>query len=201
MMYNLIVKVDASALSYLDYSLNDWVEPYMVNAAIMEVDRVYLSWNFDDSIDWLKNYANISVKFGTEKDATGNTYETIDSALAIYGDAQKHIHIDKKIYTQFFYRLYYIKYKGEHDLSDSEVEALLSDEEKVALTLYIDLSDGTRRTYRFVPISHDRVLVAVVDKYGRMNAELVIYGTAFRDLARSYINMMEGVPFDHEDRY
>ena len=76
----------------------------------------------------------------------------------------------------------------------------MADESKTVLTLGIRLSDGSDEIYRFIPVSHDRVMV-VLEHGGKSNQKLLIYGTALKDLARSFVNMMNGVAFDHEERY
>lgn len=202
MLYDIVCEVDAVAFNYLDLPFIEFTEPYMVNAAIMDVTDLWMDWNYSTSEAWLSAFADLSISFGTEQDYQGNAYSVIKEVLASHdkNGASANTAIAKDIYTQFFYRLYYIKYKGGHSLGEEELAALLADESKTVLTLGIRLSDGSEELYRFVPISHDRVLV-VLEHGGKTNEKLVIYGTALKDLARAYVNMMNGVAFDHEDRY
>lgn len=203
MLYGTVCEVDAASLSFLDLAFYDWVEPDMVLGGIYDISRVYMNWNYGDG-KWMNAAYNISVTLGTATNYDGSAYTTIASASASLagGEGPASIVLDPKIYTQFFYRLYYIDYKGGHGLSDDEVAAYLADESLAVMQMNISYTDDVVSTYRFIPISSDRVLVAVggTNSPG-LSAYFVIYGTALKDLARGYISMMEGEAFNHENRY
>lgn len=202
LMYDLILEVDGATLDYLDYDLSEWVEPDMVGGAIADITGIYLNWQYGDA-SWMNGGYQLSVTHGTAQNYDGSSYEVIKSVLAnkTLGDGKDQISIDPAIYTQFFYRLYYIQYKGTHGLSDDELQALLADKSRVALHMNVYYEDDTITAYRFIPISSDRVLVAVSGEGAESGAHFVIYGTSFKDLARAYISMMEGKAFEHQDRY
>ncbi len=200
--YDLILEVEASSLSYLDYDLVEWIEPDMVGGAISDITDIHVNWNYGDGA-WMNGGYQLSVSHGLAENYDGSPYEIIEAvtALKTRGEGAERITVDPAIYTQFFYRLYYIRYKGSHGLTDEQVSALLADKSKTALQMNVYYEDDSISIYRFIPISSDRVMVAVSGDGVESGAHFVIYGTAFKDLARAYIHMMEGTSFDHANRY
>ncbi len=201
--YDLILEVDAAKLDFLDYDPVEWIEPDMVGGAISDITDIYMDWNYGEGA-WMNGAYHLDVSHGFAQNYDNTSYEVIKAVLATLsrGEGAEKIAVDPKIYTQFFYRLYYIQYKGSHGLTDEEVSALLADKDHTALRMNIYYEDDTFNVYRFIPISSDRVMIAVSgDGTEGVGAYFVIYGTAFKDLARAYINMMEGVSFDHANRY
>ncbi len=203
MLYGTVVEVDAASLDFLDLAFYDWVEPDMVLGGIYDISNIYLSWNYGDGA-WMNGAYNIAVTLGTATNYDGSAYTTIAKATATKtrGEGKDVITLDPKIYTQFFYRLYYIDYKGGHGLTDEQVAAYLADESLAVMQMNVSYTDDTVSTFRFIPISSDRILVAVGGTSSPgLSAYFVIYGTSLKDLARGYISMMEGEAFDHEYRY
>ena len=95
----------------------------------------------------------------------------------------------------------YTRYAGGHGLSDEELASILADKDRVALAMTMTLSDGSRHTYSFIPVSADRVLVSLDSEDDGHNSSFVIYGSVFKAIARGYVNVMENIPFEHTDRY
>jgi hypothetical protein len=114
----------------------------------------------------------------------------------------KELVLDPDTYYGLYTRLTYTHYRGEHGLSDAELDALLGDDAKCVLRLVQTLSDGVTNYWEFYPVSANRVVVLVKNGSGASpGARFVIWGTAFRDITNGYLHLMKGEAFDYDQRY
>ena len=174
-----------------------------MKSAIGDVSSISFDWNYGDG-KWMNSGYRFDVTLGTATNYDGSTYETIASVLAslIEGEGAAQLNIDPKIYNQLYYRMLFLRFAGGHDLSDEEVSALLGDKSACVLQINLYYKDGNMVSYRFIPISTDRVLVGVGGLGGSsMTGHFVMYTSLLKDLARGYISVMEGESFHHADRY
>ena len=199
LLFGIVAEVDAASLSFLDDEMTDWIEPSLLSASYEQVTGMVFDWNYSTENKWLSGAYDFKIYYRDEKQDDGSVLTVIDRILATGEDGTKTV--TEAIFRQLYYRLLYAQYVGEHGLSDEELSSLLGDEENVALTLTMTLSDGTKHIYRFLPISPNRVLVALDSESDGQSAAFVVYGTVFKAVARAYVSVMENQPFDHEQRY
>lgn len=198
-LYGIVAEVDASALAFLDDPLVNWIEPSLLNAEYSDITELSFDWHYSGENKWLSSAYKFNFYYKDVEEKDGTVITVIDRIIAT-GEGETKT-VDEAIFNELFYRILYTRYAGEHNLSEDELSALLADEENVALSLSITLSDGKTHVYRFLPVSADRVLVALDSESDGENAAFVIYGTVFKSIARAYVSTMEGVSFDHADRY
>ena len=198
-LYGMVAEVDASALAYLESELYDWIEPALLGTSYEDIEEMRFDWNYSSENEWLSTAYDFSISYKKVMNDDGSTYTTVDRIIARNGNESKEI--TETIYRQLYYRMLYARYAGGHGLSDEELAAVLADETRVALAMTMTLSDGSKHTYKFIPISADRVLVSLDSEADGENASFVIYGSVFKAFARGYVNVMEDIPFEHTDRY
>ncbi len=212
MFYDLVVEVDAASLEFLDKSPLDLVDDLVLTAPITDVESFTMYWNYGDG-KWLSGayrfaptVEKVKGGFTGEYDASGQPmYQYNDEVTKLTatpvsgGDA---IVLNPDIYYQLYSRMTYTRYKGEHGLSDGELDALLKDGNRpYAMRLEQTLADGTLNYWEFYPVSANRVIVNVKNgKYASAGARFYIYGTAFSDITSAYLHLMEGTPFNYEQQ-
>ena len=222
--YDIVVEVDASLLSFMDRSEIDMVDDFMITAQLTDVESFQMFWNYGDG-EWMSSGYRFEVVMedvvtGSSGlvDGNGNPIggqtttqvvkliatpvgggDSITLELPLGDDGKKQPY---EPYYQLYSRLTYSHYRGEHDLSEEELEAILADSSKCVLRIVQSLTDGTTNQWELYPISANRVLVRVKNgKSSSFGAHFVIYGTALADIARCYQRMMEGDMTSYEDRY
>lgn len=199
-LYGIVAEVSADSLSYLDRSLFDWVEPNMLNTSYERIESVRFDWHYSEQSKWLSSAYDFDIYYKDVKDEIDGSVSTVIDRIIAKG-ANGSLEIEEEIFRQLYYRMLYTRYSGEHSLSDDELALLLADEDACALSFTLTLDNHTEHTYRFIPISADRVLVSVESESGIRNASFVIYGSVFKAFARGYCCVMDGIPFDHKDKY
>lgn len=211
-LYDLVVEVDAASLDFLDKSPLELVDDFMITTPITDVQSFSMYWSFGEG-KWLSGAYRFDVT--VEKVATGFTgeYDANGDPVYQYSDevtklvatplaGGESIVLDPDIYYQLYTRLTYTRYKGDHGLSDEELDALIGDSTGYALRFVQTVSDDTINFWEFYPVSANRVVVRVKNgKNAEIGARFYIYGTAFSDIANAYLHLMEGKPFDYEQRY
>lgn len=220
--YDLVVEVDAAALDFLDKSPLDMVDDYLATTPATDLQSFRMYWNFGDS-KWLNTAYRFDVV--VEQVETGFTGQYDEMGAPIF---QKTDTVTKLVatpvsggtpivlalpdkdgkkqgyepYHQFYARLTYTRYKGEHGLDDEALTELLSDPSKCVLRMEQILTDDTVNYWEFYPVSANRVIVQVKNgSYAKPGARFYIYATALSDIANAYMHMMEGEEFNYEERY
>lgn len=212
-LYDLVVEVDASVLSFMEKTPIELVDDFMVTAQSTDVVSFQMFWNYGKG-EFLSDAYDFEVT--VEEVVTGNSGLVDENGNPIGGQTTKEITklvatpvgggeslvLDPDTYYELYHRITYTHYRGEHGLSEEEVAAILADTDKCVLRLVQTLSDGVTNYWEFYPISANRVLVQVKNGAGASpGARFVIWGTAFADITNGYLHLMKGEPFDYEQRY
>lgn len=210
--YDLVVEVDAASLSFLDEETSNLVDDWVITAALVDVQSFQMFWNYgagtwlSGKFDFVPTVEKVNGGWTGEYNSDGSKkYQMIDEVTKLIatpvggGDA---ITLDPDTYYQLYSRFSYTRYKGEHGLTDEELDAILSDRSRCVLRLVMLLTDGTANEWEFYPISANRVVVKVKNgTYATEGARFVIYGTALADIANGYLHLMTGEEFNYEERY
>ena len=212
-LYDLVVEVDASVLSFMEKTPIELVDDFMVTAQSTDVVSFQMFWNYgeDEFLSGAYNFkvtveevqtGNSGLVDGNGNPIGGQTTKEITRLVATPVGGGKEISLDPDTYYELYHRITYTHYRGEHGLSDAELAALLADEDKCVLRLVQTLTDGVTNYWEFYPISANRVLVQVKNGANASpGARFVIWGTAFSDITNGYLHLMKGEPFDYEQRY
>lgn len=222
LLYDLVVKVEASKLDFMDQSAIEYVDDFMITAQITDVQKFQMIWNYGNG-KWMQSAYSFEavmkdVVTGSSGvvDQNGNAVggqtttrimelkatpigggDPITLALPLDGKGEAQPY---EPYYQLYQRLTYSHYRGEHGLSDEQLAEFLA--KGYVLRIEQLLTDGTANYWEFYPISANRVLVRVKNgKNAEAGAYFVIYGTALNDIARCYQKMMDGEDFNYENRY
>ncbi len=202
LLYDLVVEVDASALEFIDTPPLEMLDDYVFSAQLTDIESFYLYWNYGDG-KWLSDGYRFDVTVEDAETSSGQLNKEVTKIKATPVAGGDTLTLNPDNYYAFYTKLVYTHYQGEHGLSDEALAALLADPDKCVLRIEQWLTDGTRNFWEFYPISANRVLVRV--KNGASTTEagtsFYIYGTALSDIANGYLHMMEGEPYDPEQRY
>ena len=202
--HGIVAEVDASTLDFMDKTPLEMVDDSMITATITDVSRFQMFWNYGEG-KWLSGGYDFEATIGEETGVSGDKHKVISALRATPVGGGETLTLNPDTYYELYARLTYTSYRGEHGLSDEALSALLADRSKCALRLVMTLSaDGADATnyWEFYPISANRVLVVAKNgAYSSPSARFVIYGTALSDIANGYLCLMQGLPFDYEQRY
>lgn len=212
-LYDLVVEVDAATLSFMDKTAIELVDDFMITAQSTDVVSFQMFWNYgkgeflSDAYDFKVTVEEVVTGNSGLVDGAGNpiggqTTKEITKVVATPVGGGKELVLDPDTYYGLYTRLTYTHYRGEHGLSDAELDALLGDDAKCVLRLVQTLSDGVTNYWEFYPVSANRVVVLVKNGSGASpGARFVIWGTAFRDITNGYLHLMKGEAFDYDQRY
>ena len=201
LLYDLVVEVDAASLTFLEGDAFSVVDDYVFPTASEDVTAMQMFWSYGEG-KWSESGYNFEITFGTKTDTSGNAYTIVESVKATPVGGGDPIYLDGEMYTMLYSRLTYTRYKGAHELSAEELEAIRSDPDARVLQIVMSVSDGTANRVAFYPVSADRVAVEVkIGAYADVSCRFYIYRTALDDIYRAYERLMEGKEFDFEDRY
>lgn len=213
MFYDLVVEVDAEALDFLDKSPLELVDDFVWTTPITDVKGFRMKWNYGEG-KWLTGDYTFDVTVEKVKGGFTGEYDAAGQPIHQYNDeitvlkatptaGGESILLNPDIYYQLYSRMTYTRYKG--DLTKEEVAMLDSEEYRekhCVLRIEQMLADGTVNYWEFYPVSANRVAVRVKNgKDASVGSRFYIYGTAFSDITNGYLHLMEGKPFDFEQRY
>lgn len=210
MFYDIVVEVDAESLEFLDQSALEFVDDFVVTAPITDVKSFTMEWNYGEG-KWLSGAYRFTPKVEKVKGGFSGQYDESGQPIYQYNDeiteltatplaGGENISLNPDIYYQLYSRMTYTRYKGEHGLDDEALAALR--ETPCALRLTQMLGNGTENYWEFYPVSANRVVVTVKNGKGASEGtRFYIYGTAFADITNAYLHLMEGKPFNYEQRY
>jgi len=152
----MITKIDASSVSWLEQDLNYWIDenPFMVNIGTVS------------SLDVKADGLDLTFTHIHGYDEHGNkTLEAdIDVRAAKETQAPTKIHLSlEEIYTykQFFRSLLSIKIQGTDSLTDEEKAALIADDSKLIFTFSYTNLAGQVTEYKFHQYSTRHVLITI----------------------------------------
>lgn len=200
--YNMIAKVDGSMLSFVEYSVYDWVEPSMFNASIDSVSGLEFSSARGD-------YFYEIMGDGT---ADQTVIEKYSGFRYFYKGRNVAFEVNEQGYCedidQFrsLYRLLVeLEYQGaiaeDTDLTPEEIAAIMADDSNCLLSLVVTMEDGREMTYRFFPYSERHSMVSLS---GDGIEDVTVFYTltaAVRRIADATWQLANGVYIDINHRY
>lgn len=149
--YQLVAKVSAEKLGFLDYSLFKWISEYPFYAYITSVQSMYIL-SGDGSME-----ATFNLTHG--KNSEGNATLEVD---AVAGDQTVHISNDNVYnFRQYYKSLLGVELQEYTPLTEEEKEALTSDPSKLLLTFSYTTLDGEVSEYKFYQYSTRRAFVTL----------------------------------------
>ncbi len=154
--YQMIAKIDASSVSWLDQGLFYWIAEYPFNVNITTVQSMDIQ---ADGLD-----VTFSLIHGT--DANGNNSLEVDAdvraAKETPAPAKIHLSADEVYtYRQFYRTLLAIALQEAAPMSEEEREALIADDSKLILSFSYTTTAGKTVEYKFYQYSTRRALVTV----------------------------------------
>lgn len=142
--FNLIAEVDSAQLEFLEWDMLKWIDPpiFMMN------------------IDLVKTMTIESETATRVFDLVGKKDELVVT------ERTTGFKPEVKNFRQFYKTILYVHNKGyvSEDLSEEELNALVSDEKNVGLTLTIETYAGKTLVYKFYPYSTRRAFCTVNGK-------------------------------------
>lgn len=205
--YDIVVRVEASKLDYLDMDEFALSDDFVITAQITDVPQFQMIWNY--GAGYLTGNYNFEVTVedvitggdGKDDENAQKTKQVTQIKVTYKGADGKdmtRIFIDKNgdewidevdVYYQLYTRLTYTHYREQCTLSDAEIEVELS--KPCALKLVQTLSDGITNYWEFYPISANRVLVCVQNGSTEFGSDFVIYGTDLQGIANGFLHLMD----------
>ncbi|MBQ8402022.1 MAG: DUF4340 domain-containing protein, partial [Clostridia bacterium] len=146
--YQLVAKVDAAMLGFVDYGMFKWISEYPFQAYVTSVDTMSVK-SGDGELD-----VSFKLHHGTNEE--GNATLAVDCS-----DGQ---HIDNNnIYNfrQFYKTLLSVILQEYTPLSEEEKTALTSDPSKLLLTFSYTTQNGETTEYKFYQYTTRRAFVTV----------------------------------------
>ncbi len=182
----LIVKIDASSVNWLEQSLFYWVAEYPFNVNITTMDTMIIK---ADGVD-----VTFDLTHGKDENGNNTLAVTADVRAAKETAAPTVVEISEKdsnTFRQFYRTLLAIALQEYTPLSAEEKEALLADESKLLLTfIYTDL-DGKTVEYKFYQYSTRRAFVTI-DGYGEFYTYVDLVTKAASDVEK----VLRGIDID-----
>ncbi|MDY3845645.1 MAG: hypothetical protein SOZ62_01880 [Eubacteriales bacterium] len=191
--YDIVVKIsDEEGFSFLNWDFYEYVENYMFSTALKYVKSLDFSFNYRD-----KGAENYRLEYIHTIDKDNEDAYTTD----VYLNGQK---VDSDMHAKLYTYLSAMQYDGMCTLTDSEAEALYSDDSRCILTLTFTLDDkygGESRTFRFCPYSSDED----PERHSLVSrGDGVYFSTVSANVEKIYrdINRLKnGESIDYNDRY
>ncbi len=211
--YDIVVRVEAGKLDFLDKDTIDLADDFVITAQITDVPSFQMIWNY--GAGYLTGNYNFEVTVeevetgssGLEDGSAQKTKQVTQIKVTYKDESGKdvtRIFIDKggdkwidevDVYYQLYARMTYTHYREGHSFSDDEINKILYDENgnerTPALYLVQTLSDGATNYWKFYPVSANRVLVHVKNGSQDWGNEFVIYGTDLQGIANGFCHLMD----------
>ena len=149
--YQLVAKVSAEKLGFVDYGMFKWISEYPFQAYVTSVDTMHVEAG-DGSLA-----ASFKLTHGTN--AEGNATLEVDCE-----SGGKQLHIDNNnVYNfrQFYKTLLSVILQEYTPLSEEEKDALVSDPSKLLLTFSYTTQNGETTEFKFYQYSTRRAFVTV----------------------------------------
>ena len=199
--YNMIAKVAYEELSFLEYTLFDWIMEQMFSVSIDNVAKMEFSSSYGDYL------------FRLEGDGTsGQVVTELHSGYKWSYKGRNHpFELNDQGYcediAQFrdvYLLLLQLCYSGEiaaDGWTEEEIAAHMADDSACILTFILTLEDGREMTYRFYPYTERHCMVSVSgDGIDTMTA-FYTSSTAVRRLANATYQLMNGIEINPDHRY
>lgn len=154
--YQLIAKIPASSVSWLDQGLFYWVAEYPFGVNITTVKSMDIK---ADGLD-----VTFDLIHGTDESGNNTLEVDADVRAAKETAAPAKIHLStEEVYTyrQFYRTLLSIAFQETADLTEEEKAALMADDSKLILTFSYTTVTGEKTEYKFYQYSTRRALVTI----------------------------------------
>ena len=200
-IYNMIAKVSYATLSFLEYSLYDWIMDEMFSVSIDNVAEMEFSSSYGDYL------------FRLEGDGTiGQTVtELYTGYVWRYKGRNQPFEVNEQGYcediSQFrdmymlLLRLCYSGAIADDGWTEEDIATLMANDSSCILTFVLTMEDGREIIYRFYPYTERHAMVSVTgDGLGEMTA-FYTSSTAVRRLAYASYQLMNGIEINENHRY
>ena len=200
--YNMIAKVAYENLSFLEYSLFDWIADEMFTVSIDSVAQMEFSSARGDYIfqllgDGTADQTVRELYSGYTWSYKGRNYPFELNDRGYCEDISQ--------FRDLYLLLLELAYSGEiaadTGWSEEEIAARMADDSACILTFVLTLEDGREMTYRFYPYSERHSMVSVSGDGIPSVTSFYTSSTAVRRLAEASYQLMNGIEIDPDHRY
>ncbi len=148
----VIAKVSADNMGFLDKPLLEWIQPYALNYNIVQISKIDVSGKGVD--------LSYSLRHGIDED--GNATLAVDAKDNLAGTHRTITEADDVWNFRSSYRTaLYTKIEDNAPLTEAEIDALTADEGNCVLTYTYTMTTGTKRVLQFWQYSTRRTLLTV----------------------------------------
>lgn len=145
LLFDIVAKVDASALDFVEWSFSRWVSNAMMAVNIHHIESICFDFN----------YADAKGRYNFELSTTTKNGNTSVSRVELNGKVTN-INNFKNLYVAVLNNYYVGDYSGDEPIQD-----IISSPDRSVLTMTVVLRDGDSHTFDFYPYSPRRVLVSL----------------------------------------
>ena len=149
--YDIVVKVDAADLSFLDWEVINWVDYHLYSVNIGDVTDMAFSSTAGDF------HFKIETKIVDGKEIYYVT--DVNSGFVVGSLSDKFALEGSEDFKLFYLSVLSVHYEGDAKLTKEEIAALTASDSNCILTYSFTLKDGRNITYKFYPYSERRSLV------------------------------------------
>lgn len=199
--YNMIAKVAYEELSFLEFSLFDWIMEQMFYVSIDNVAELEFSSSYGDYLfrlegDGTAGQVVTELYSGYRWTHKGRNYPFELNDQGYCEDINE--------FRDVYHLLLQLSYSGEiaeDGWTEEEIADLMADDSACILTFVLTMEDGREMTYRFYPYTERHCMVSVSGD--GIDTVTVFYtsSTAVRRLALATYQIMNGIEVDPDHRY
>ena len=198
----MIAKVDGSTLSFVEYSVYDWVEPSMFNVSIDNVSGMEISSARGDYFYEIMGDGTTDQVVIEKHSGFRYFYKGRDAAFAV--NEQGYCE-DIDQFRSLYRLLVELEYQGaiaeDANLTEEAIAAMMADDSNCNLSFVVTMEDGREMTYRFFPYSERHSMVSLS---GDGIEDVTVFYTltsAVRRIADATWQLANGVYIDTNHRY
>ncbi len=199
--YHMIARVEASALSFLEYSFFDWMSEQMFSTAIdhvasMEISSARGDYFFEISGDGTADQVVRELYSGFSWTYLGRNHPFAVNDRGYCDDISE--------FRELYLMLLRLSYSGELEADGWTQEAcaaVMQDDSNCILTLALTLEDGRQVTYRFFPYSERHAMVSVTGDGMQPITTFYTSSVMVRRLAEASYQLMHGIQLNADHRY
>ncbi len=174
---DVVAKVDASTLSFLEAEDTFWLEDTMYSVNIGNVTRLEFDFDYLD--------ADVTYTFLHEREKDQKDRFITTGVSYLEGNRR----LDLEQYRSLYMHLVTIYYSGAYD-GDVPKDELLAG--RSVLTMTVTLGDGSEYVYRFYPYSLRHVLVSVEGEEGMEGAYFYALSSDVEKIYRDILLVLDG---------
>lgn len=222
--FDTVVKVTDGSFDFVEW---DFYEDIARNNVFMtnveNIKDISVSANYTDKKDTHTFFLSVDKAYGENKDAhrlyvsyvngeatpeNVKNATDIDTIFAGYTETNGYDKAGVVYFRRFISSLYHTRYMGlvSADKTDTEIAALLANEQACLLSMRITLIDGRVYTFRFIAYSAARMMVSVsaVDQNGESLGESHLFYVNRTEADKLFTmadKLSKGIPFTENDGY